>query len=426
MVRLKKTLFRFILAILGLFAGLILVEALMHLIPKAAFHRAFSYRPYRYDLLQEDREIGWVHVPNARLWSPSKGEFEVLIRINSKGLHDVEREYAKPPGTLRVLLLGDSFVEAVQVEIPQNLSSRLQTCLTKQLDRPVEVINAGVIFYGPGDELVFLQSEGLKYQPDLILTGFFVGNDFENIQHEEYDSMFLTFGGYRYRLDNGQLSRYWVSWEEPEEGEAGPVERWLRRNSRIWHLLKHPESKLYRNYIDEWEEELAEQGGGSAVSESEAEKPPPPWYVFAYAEGFPDSPVIPEQMQYVWDLWQAILEETRTTVETSGAKYGVFLIPEIAQVDQEAYEAKVDKLTRKYDMLSVTTWDIEAPNKAIVENLSARGIPVLDLLPPFLAHVSSSDEPLYFAKDYHFTPDGHRVAAELLCDWIIDSQLIGP
>jgi lysophospholipase L1-like esterase len=76
--------------------------------------------------------------------------------------------------------------------------------------------------------------------------------------------------------------------------------------------------------------------------------------------------------------------------------------------------------------LSVGAWDIAAPNKAMVEMLNAKGIPVLDLFPPFVAHTANGNEPLYFAKDYHFTPEGHRVAAELVCDWVIDNQLIGP
>ena len=430
MALLKKILIRLSFAILGILAGLIFIEVLLHLIPKTTFRRMFSYRPYRYDFLQEDRDIGWVHVPNASILSPSKGEFEVTVHINSKGLRDVEREYAKPPGTLRVLMLGDSFVEAAQVEMEQNMSSRLQTCLAERLDRPVEVINTGVSFYGPGDELVFLQSEGLKYQPDLVLTGFFVGNDFENIQHKEYDSMFLTFGGYRYKLEEGELVCYWVSWEEPEEGDASPVETWLRRHSRIWYILKHPESKLYRNYIDEWEEQWARGIFGRAASaqagETETGKPRPPWHTYVYVRDFPNNPAVPEETLYVWELLQAIMEETRAQAQASGAQYGVFLIPEIAQIDQDAYQARVSKLFRKYDMLSVAAWDVAAPNKAMVEMLNAKGIPVLDLFPALVAHAANSNEPSYFAKDYHFTPEGHRVTAELLCDWVIDNQMIGP
>jgi hypothetical protein len=62
----------------------------------------------------------------------------------------------------------------------------------------------------------------------------------------------------------------------------------------------------------------------------------------------------------------------------------------------------------------------------MAEMLAARGILVLDLLPAFNAHVESGGETLYFANNRHFTPEGHRLTAELLCDWVIGNQLIGP
>jgi hypothetical protein len=424
MVLLMKNLIRLALIILGLFVGLVFFEALLHLIPEMTFRRMVVYRPQRYDFFQEDRNIGWVHLPNVSYLNSLEGEFEVMVNINSRGVHDVEREYTKPSGTVRVLMLGDSFVEAAQVEMSQNMSSLLQTCLAERLNLPVEVINGGRSAYGPGDELLFLQYEGLKYQPDLILTGFFVGNDFRNVQHEEDDAMTKTFGAYRFELEEGKLTRYWVSWQEPGTGFS-LIERLLRRYSRIYFLLQNPDSKLYRYYLQDWQKQLMGRISGRAASEVEEEKPPPLWHAFIYVQDFPDNPAIPEQMRYVWDLLQAIIEETQAQAQTSGARYGVFLIPEIAQVDETAYQAHVGEYSGKWDM-TVAAWDTAAPNKAMVEMLSARGIPVLDLLPAFIAHTTGSDEPLYFAKDQHFTPEGHRVTAELICDWVVDNQMIGP
>src|SRR5690348_9326285 len=43
------------------------------------------------------------------------------FRWNSLGMHDVDHSPVKPFGTLRVLLLGDSFIEAVQLPLEQTL-----------------------------------------------------------------------------------------------------------------------------------------------------------------------------------------------------------------------------------------------------------------------------------------------------------------
>ena len=42
-----------------------------------------------------------------------------------------------------------------------------------------EVINAGVSRFGTAEELVFLEEEGFKYHPDVVVLGFFA-NDFED------------------------------------------------------------------------------------------------------------------------------------------------------------------------------------------------------------------------------------------------------
>src|SRR5262245_62735498 len=42
-------------------------------------------------------------------------EYEIVLHVNSRGLRGPERDYAKPSGVSRVLLLGDSFVEGTTV-----------------------------------------------------------------------------------------------------------------------------------------------------------------------------------------------------------------------------------------------------------------------------------------------------------------------
>ncbi|MBU1849701.1 MAG: hypothetical protein KKH40_03155, partial [Nanoarchaeota archaeon] len=40
-----------------------------------------------------------------------------------------------------------------------------------------EVINLGVSGYGTDQELILLQKEGLKYNPDVVILGFYLEND---------------------------------------------------------------------------------------------------------------------------------------------------------------------------------------------------------------------------------------------------------
>ena len=60
----------------------------------------------------QDEARGVALKPGKEGWYRKEGE--ALVRINSHGYRDAERALAKPAGTLRIAVLGASFVEARQ------------------------------------------------------------------------------------------------------------------------------------------------------------------------------------------------------------------------------------------------------------------------------------------------------------------------
>ena len=77
----------------------------------------------------------------------------------------------------RVLLLGDSFVEAVQVEASKTVAARLESALQQQSSRRVEVINAGVAGYGPARRCCCSSRRERSYTPQVVVVVVFLGND---------------------------------------------------------------------------------------------------------------------------------------------------------------------------------------------------------------------------------------------------------
>ena len=71
-------------------------------------------------------------------------------------------------------------MEAVHVNDDETLGEQLRSLLQSQMDRPVEVINAGVSGFGTDQELLWLREEGVKYAPDLVLLAVYPHNDFMN------------------------------------------------------------------------------------------------------------------------------------------------------------------------------------------------------------------------------------------------------
>lgn len=52
--------------------------------------------------------------------------YDTRFRANAFGFNDVEHALAKPPGRLRVLLLGDSMVEGIQVRPEEHMARRIE------------------------------------------------------------------------------------------------------------------------------------------------------------------------------------------------------------------------------------------------------------------------------------------------------------
>ncbi|MEG4228024.1 SGNH/GDSL hydrolase family protein [Microcoleus sp. N9_B2] len=137
-----------------------------------------------------DPDLGWQLKPGVSgEWN---GEGESFVQVNSEGLRDREHTKAKPPNTLRIAVLGDSFTEAIHVPVEQTFWSKLErklgNCEAVKGRKNVEVMNFGVQGYGTAQELIMLRKKVWDYSPDIVILAFFVGNDvINNSPKLEYD-----------------------------------------------------------------------------------------------------------------------------------------------------------------------------------------------------------------------------------------------
>jgi hypothetical protein len=106
-------------------------------------------------------------------WMPP-GE-EVLVSINSLGFRGGEPA-ARKSGA-RVVVYGDSFVEARSTRLEDTFPVRLEAALRDLRAGLVEVVNAGVSGYGPDQVLARLDSDLAGLQPDLVILALYAGND---------------------------------------------------------------------------------------------------------------------------------------------------------------------------------------------------------------------------------------------------------
>ena len=135
------------LILFGVIFGCLLAEVALRV-------SGYSYPEF----YQPDAVRGYALRPIMEGWYRKEGA--AYIRINNDGLRDVEHSKAKPPGIVRIAVIGDSYPEAFQIP----MEDAFWSVMSRKLDqcgvfagKKVEVINFGVSGYGTAQELLTLR-----------------------------------------------------------------------------------------------------------------------------------------------------------------------------------------------------------------------------------------------------------------------------
>lgn len=140
------------------------------------------------DLYAYSSSRGWKLRPGASGWQTDEGR--AWIGVNRWGYRGPQWTAAKPPRTLRIAVIGDSFTEAQQVPQEAAFEAVAQRLLNRRISlfahgryadiRRVEVMNFGIDGYGSAQELLTLDRSAWRFSPDMIVLAFFAGNDVRN------------------------------------------------------------------------------------------------------------------------------------------------------------------------------------------------------------------------------------------------------
>lgn len=359
-----------------------------------------------------DEHIGIGPYPGAEgRWS-GEGE-EHYVTYNRQGLRDRDHRFAKEEHVLRILILGDSFVEALQLPIEGSFWYLLQEDLTPCLPPPwssVEVINFGVSGTGTGQQLLKLRHQrGFDYSPDIVLLALFPGNDIRNnslaLEKSAYLPYFQLAGGelvLSTEFRDGFLSR----WVRPTKLYRGWIRfrGWSRlaqlvnRLPVIWRTRKRRAAAASRG-------ELANQEAGIDGAD-----------VFREPRN--------ETWRQAWDVTEALIEQMNREVEANGARFVTAIVSTGAQVNPNP---KVRG--RLESALGVP--DLFYPDRRIVQVGKRAGFPVLDLPPRFQDYAERTGRHLHGFSEQrpgrgHWNRLGHQLAssfiAEDLCQLLGDSE----
>ncbi|MBN2144936.1 MAG: SGNH/GDSL hydrolase family protein [Candidatus Aureabacteria bacterium] len=148
-----------------------------------------------------DPLLGWRFIPNGKYWNNSENDHPVSGTYNRFGWRDREWSVEKPKDTYRIAVLGDSFVEAAQVEMEKNFLRLTEDILNKKLKNKVELMNFGRSGATQSEEYIVLQKDVPQFHPDMVILFFAPVNDIEDISIETAPDKLRPF----YNLMNGHL-----------------------------------------------------------------------------------------------------------------------------------------------------------------------------------------------------------------------------
>ncbi len=334
--------------------------------------------------------------PGAEGWWRKEGE--AYIKINSRGLRDREHSVAKPTGTFRIAVLGDSYAEALQLPMKKAfwaiMESRLQESCRPLIRKQVEVINFGVSGYGTAQELRTLETKVWAYQPDFILLAFLTGNDIRNNHRAlERDPFrpYYVFRGERLVLDDSFLSEpgFALRW-----GWRKKIIGWIVRHSRLAQLAVEARDQLRL---------VLRRNGPMGATGSE-----PGLDNAIYAA--PRTKIWRE----AWEVTEALIAKMADEVQERGAGFLVATLSNGIQV--HPLRAKREEFKRKLGVK-----DLFYPDKRIAAFTKDRGIPVLTLAPKLRAWAERHGTCVHgFANAVpcggHWNEHGHAVAGQAMAD----------
>lgn len=127
---------------------------------------------YQGSFFTSEPERGYAFRPYARAWFEDEGDN--LVTINSDGMDDKEWSIARPPGVVRIAVIGSSEVAAEQVQREQKFQAVMERRIASALNRSrnsIEVLNFGVGGYNLPQEYLTLQHQVWKYQPQIVILG---------------------------------------------------------------------------------------------------------------------------------------------------------------------------------------------------------------------------------------------------------------
>lgn len=387
--RLPRLLANLAIAAAAVLAGLLVCELLLRAL-------GVSYTVY----VWTDPVVGVAHIPGVK--SRRQSDDGSWIAINSDGLRGPETPLEPPPGTYRIALLGDSFIEGFEVPYSRTVGEVLERRLSALRGTPVEVLNFGVGGYGTTQQLLTLRHKVWKYSPDLVLLAVTTGNDIadnsrelkrtEYVPYHEYqgnrlvlDTTFRSAPGYRSRTV------------------------WTRR---MLTVVQHSRLAQVVNRVRKVRRKSERQARNAGERTDEL--------------GLRDEVHVPpttSEWREAWRITEGVLRLMRDESRSRGTPFALVTLTRGIQVTPD--RARKDRFLRE-----LGADDLYYPERRLADFGKRAGVPVLNLAPSMAQEAERRGVYFHAVGESqgigHWNTEGHRAAGERIAAWLAKGVAADP
>lgn len=321
---------------------------------------------------------GYRHAANVDT-TVNTGERSVHFVTDANGHRISDQAPSVQDAEFKIMVAGDSYVVAMQVDYADTLPARLEASLTDQWGMTVSALNVGVLGWTPYQYYAEIDAQLARESFDLVVVFIYLLNDIEDmhwafpIQYPPLENTVSRPLRWPRKLDRHEL----------KYGVLFPVDVFLRENSQLYVLMRH-----------------------AALQ--------PLWARFGYDVDLFSGTVYKSKANGPW--WgnaAAICAQIAARAALDSTPTLFVLLPGWYQIDEPGF-----RQARRLYGIDGDLIDLEQPNRIFLAEMEVHDLAVVDATPALKAAWEAGSRDLYGTVDRHLAPEGYRVVTEMVVEWL--------
>jgi len=358
---------------LWLILPLICVEILMILLESYLFKGLYKYDP----------DLGF----RVRAYYPIGGG----SLTNKFGFNDQDYPLQKSQGIFRILVVGDSFSWAGGRE--GNYTALLERRLESYYGyHRIDVINAGYPMTHTAEQLAMLKKYGLQYNPDLIILGFFIGNDFIDANPDRkrivVNDLYIDISKSRERIILGYpiifQSRLFL---------------YIKQKYKIFTELKKAEAEERSQNLTQEQRGTFSEDTFLGIARARLEF----FNINSSRKGR-----FQGNINYIFQS----ISEMDALLKSRNIKFIVAIYPDEFQINKTVLKTIFEKF-----ILNQEDYDLDLAQNILKSFLELKSIPYIDFTDRFRAE--GQTKALYLLRDTHWNSSGNQLAADIFFENLV-------